>query len=144
LLNSTIKENSNIKKENELYIVKRETLKVKLMNKNIKLILQILEDSESFSYFKEFYLDSLENLKIIMSLLNHNCLRIRIKALCVLYYFFSDIDSRNGKITNVLLMNKQNFEKYFDKFLNDPDVDSEMLEKANFILYQLERLQNNI
>ncbi len=79
-----------------------------------------------------------------MSLLNHNCLRIRIKALSILYYFFSDIDSRKEKIMNVLLMNKQNFEKYFTKFLSDPEVDSEMSEKANFILYQLERLQNNL
>ena len=79
-----------------------------------------------------------------MSLLNHNCLRIKLKALSVLYCFFSEIDYRNEKILNVFLKNKENFEKYFMKFLADSDVDSDISEKGNFILYQLERLQNKL
>lgn len=79
-----------------------------------------------------------------MSLLNHNCLRIKLKALSVLYFFFSEVDSRNEKIKNLLIKNKENFEKYFSKFLADLQIDSDISEKGNFILYQLERLHNNL
>jgi len=107
-------------------------------------MINILEDSDYYTEFKEFYLDSLENVKIIMSLLNHNCLRIKLKALSVLYCFFSEIDYRNEIILNVFLKNKEKFEKYFSKILADSEVDLDISEKANFILYQLERIQNKL
>ena len=67
-----------------------------------------------------------------------------MKALFVVYCFFSEIDYRNEKILNVFLKNKENFEKYFSKILADSDVDLDVSEKANFILYQLERIQNKL
>ncbi len=93
-----------------------------------------------FDNFKEYYLDRIENLKIVMSLMNHTCLRIKVKAMTVLYHFFAEIDLRKEKIQIVLLSNKSNFEKYFTKLLSNED--SDVSEKGNFILYQLERLQN--
>jgi hypothetical protein len=66
-------------------------------------------------------------------------MRIKLKALNILYYFFLDLDLREKKIQNVLLVNKLNFEKYLNKV--NVSEDSDISERVNFILYQLERLQ---
>ncbi len=82
-----------------------------------------------------------------MGLLNHSCLRIKYNSINILYYFLSDIDIREQTIKNMLLKNKNNFEKYFSKLFNNyhTNLNSEYLdisEKSSFILYQLERLEN--
>ena len=75
-----------------------------------------------------------------MNLLNHTCSRIKHSAIDILYLFFIDIDLINQKIKLILLANKNNFENYFMKMLGNKDVS----EKSNFILYQLERLENSM
>jgi len=120
LLNSTITSHANHKNDQDLYFVKRETL---------KLIMVLLENDESFTSFKSFYVNNVDNLKIIMGLLNHSCLRIKEKALDILYHFFVDLESRDRKIQCILFKNKGNFEKYFLINLESTD------EKKNFILF---------
>ena len=110
--------------------MKRETLKI---------VIRILSKDDKFDEFKNYYVSSVDNLKITMGLLNHNCFRIKQKAIYILYYFFIDLDLREKSIQNILLANKNNFENYFDKL---QDSDCEVMEKKTYILYELERLPN--
>jgi hypothetical protein len=114
----------------EYYFVKRETLKI---------LIKILSKEEMFSKFRDFYLSSIDNLKIVMSLLNHSCVRIKFKAIQLLYFFFVDLDLREKNVKSLLLANKNNFENYFDRLQEN---DTDILEKKTYILYELERLQN--
>jgi hypothetical protein len=77
-----------------------------------------------------------------MSLLNHTCNRIKINAITILYNFFVDVDMRERNIKNILLKNKNNFEKYFNKLNTVENLEADVIEKKNCILYELERLQN--
>lgn len=76
-----------------------------------------------------------------MSILNHSCLKIKYKAVDILYYIFLDIEYREPMIRKLLLKNKSNFEKYFETSM-DIFVDEEIIQKRNFILYELEKLNN--
>jgi negative regulator of genetic competence, sporulation and motility len=76
-----------------------------------------------------------------MSLLNHSCNKIKLNALNILYFFFEDIEFRDIDIKNLLLNNKKNFEIFFD-MLCMRIFSSEIYEKKNYILYELERLHN--
>jgi len=125
--------NEKLRKKDENYFVKRDTL---------MFVLYILEDiSHNFEDFKEYYLSRLDDLKVVMALLNHSCARIKIKAVAVLFYFFVDLEYKVDAVKLLLLTNKNNFENYFIKgytCINDADI----TEKKNYILYELERLQN--
>jgi hypothetical protein len=105
----------------------------------MKILIKILSKEEKFSQFRDFYLSCTDNLKIVMSLLNHNCVRIKHKAIHLLYYFFVDLDIREKNVKSILLANKDNFENYFERLQEN---DSDILEKKTYILYELERLQN--
>ena len=102
----------------------------------------MLLNSGDFSQFSEFYYKQIDNLMTIMSLLNHSCSKIKFKAIEILHYYFMDLESRDDRIISLLLNNKVNFEKYFDK-LNETNSDEDVIEKKNFILYELEKLKNN-
>lgn len=77
-----------------------------------------------------------------MSLLNHSCTKIKYKAVEILYYCFFDVENRSDIIKALLLANKLNFEKYFDKLIETYS-DEDLTEKKNFILYELEKLSNS-
>lgn len=95
-----------------------------------------------FLKFTEFYFNQKENLMTIMSLLNHSCSKIKYKAIEILYLCFLDIEYRSDIIKALMLKNKTNFEKYFDK-ITELFQDEDLIEKKNFILYELEKLKNN-
>ena len=76
-------------KAEEYYFVKRETLKI---------LIKILSKEELFSKFRDFYLSGLENLKMVMGLMNHTCVRIKFKAIQLLYFFFIDLDLREKNV----------------------------------------------
>ncbi len=76
-----------------------------------------------------------------MSMMNHSCLKIKYKAVDILYYIFLDIEYREPMIKKLLLKNKLNFEKYFDCSILLFE-DEEIIQKRNFILYELEKLNN--
>jgi len=120
-------------KQQENYFVKRDML---------KLVLALLSNCDFFGNFKEFFLAKIENLKIVMSLLNHTCFRIKLKALNVLFYFFVDLEMKTEMIRCLLKANKVNFENYFCKIEEECLNDADTMEKKNYILYELERLQN--
>jgi len=114
------------------YFVLRDTL---------KFILCILSSNDYFFQFKDYFLSQIDNLKVVMSLLNHNCIRIKFKAINLLFFFFGDLETANENVTALLLANKNNFESYFSKipeYVSDADI----TEKKTYILYELERLQN--
>ena len=77
-----------------------------------------------------------------MSLLNHSCSKIKYKAVEILYCCFLEIEYRSDIIKTLVLANKENFEKYFDK-LTEIFQDEDLIEKKNFILYELEKLKNS-
>lgn len=101
----------------------------------------LLNNDVNFDFFKEYYLSQSMNLKFVMCLLNHSCIRIKYKAIQILHYFFIDLESRDKQIQSILIANKDNFEKYFNKF-DDSTTDSDIIEKKTYILYELERLLN--
>lgn len=76
-----------------------------------------------------------------MSMMNHPCLKIKYKAVDILYYIFLDIEYRNPLIRKLLLNNKSNFEKYFETSINIFE-DEEIIQKRNFVLYELEKINN--
>ena len=76
-----------------------------------------------------------------MSMLNHPCLKIKYKAVDILYYIFFDIEYRDLIVRKLLLNNKLNFEKYFETS-KEIFEDENIIEKRNFILYELEKLNN--
>jgi hypothetical protein len=78
---------------------------------------------------------------MLMGLLNHNCIRIKYKAINLLYCYFIDLELREKQIQTLILANKENFEKYFSKFTEDIS-DTDIIEKKQCILYELERLLN--
>lgn len=81
------------------------------------------------------------NLKMIMIQLNNECHKIKLESLSLLKEFFVDIDSRIEKIKTLILTNKENFYTLFE--LNSVVFDSvESTEIKNFILYELERIDN--
>jgi len=77
-----------------------------------------------------------------MSLLNHSCTKIKYKAIEILYYCFLELEYRSDIIKALVLGNKNNFEKYFDK-ITEIFQDEDLIEKKNFILYELEKLKNS-
>lgn len=80
-----------------------------------------------------------------MSLLNNNCFTIKMKAISILYIYFSDFEQRNISILTVLLKNKNNFEIYLNRIslqIKEQAKFNEYSEKMSFILYQLVRLDN--
>lgn len=77
-----------------------------------------------------------------MGLMNHSCYRIKIKAVILLYYFIEDLEQKNTETKKIILKNKENFEKYFEKLEDDKD-NSDLTEKKNYILYELVRLEND-
>ncbi len=95
-----------------------------------------------YQKFTEYYFNQIENLITIMSLLNHSCLKIKYKAIEIIYCCFLDIETKNNVIKSLFLKNKLNFEKYFDQ-ITESFQDEDLIEKKNFILYELERLQNS-
>jgi len=82
----------NTKKDEQNYLVKRETL---------ILINKILGNS-SFDGFKEYFTNNTSNLKMIMLQLNDDSLKIKFQSTKTLYHFFYDLENKNEK-------NKENF-----------------------------------
>lgn len=102
----------------------------------------LILNSPDYQKFTEYYFNQKENLITIMSLLNHTCSKIKYKAIEILYLCFFDIEYKSEVIKTLVLKNKLNFEKYFDK-LTETFQDEDLIEKKNFILYELEKLKNS-
>lgn len=116
----------------EFYYMKRESL---------IFIEKILNDGE-YEKFTNLYVNSIENLKMVMMQLNNKCEKIVCQAIDILYFFFLDIETKQKSIKMILHTNKQNFYNFFDKNEELILESTEMMEKKNFILYELERLEN--
>jgi hypothetical protein len=125
--------------EDEYYFMKRECL----------ILSEKLLIDPTFEKFNTIYTNDVENLKVIMTQLNNKSKKIMAQAIDVLYFFFLDIENKHQKIKNILHNNKQNFYKFFEKLeetlSSDVEINKnnpELSEKKNFILYELERLEN--
>jgi hypothetical protein len=116
----------------EFYYMKRESL---------IFIEKILIDAD-YETFTNLYVNSTENLKMVMMQLNNKCEKIVCQAIDILYFFFLDIETKHKSIKMILHTNKQNFYNFFEKNEELILESSEMMEKKNFILYELERLEN--
>jgi hypothetical protein len=116
----------------EFYYMKRESL---------IFIEKILIDQE-YEKFTNLYVNSIDNLKMVMMQLNNKCEKIVCQAIDILYFFFLDIETKEKGIKMILHANKQNFYNFFEKNEELFSESTEMMEKKNFILYELERLEN--
>jgi hypothetical protein len=133
LINSAMN-NIHLDTNPNCYFLKRETLR----------FIEKLLEGPIFENFKEYYVNNPENLKMVMTNLGGNGKynKILIQATFVLHYFFQDIESKDKTIRKILHANKQNFYKFFEQNDEIFNSDPEMIEKKNFILYELERLEN--
>ena len=77
-----------------------------------------------------------------MVLLNSKCNKIIAESIDILYYFLYEIENRDSNIKKILHINKENFYKFFELYSIEFNNDQELEEKKNFILYELERLDN--
>lgn len=130
------------KQINEVKSLNSEKLNSYFIIRESLLVLEKLISNERYSKFSEFFTNNVPGLKMTMNGLNHPNMKIQIQALYILYYFLSDLESKDLKIKKILLANKANFEKYFN--LKDSFYDESCQEKKNYILYEMERLENII
>lgn len=73
--------------------------------------------------------------------LNNDCHKIRLEALSLLHEFFLEIENLDEIIITIFLDNKENFYKMFE--INSEIFTSiDSIEKQNFILCELERIDN--
>jgi hypothetical protein len=114
------------------YFRKRESL----------ILIEKFLNSSKYEKFNNFYLNYVENLKMVMTQLNNKCEKIVCQAIDILYFFFSDIEMKEKKIRLILHANKENFYKFFEANENLFKESNELWEKKSFILYELERLEN--
>lgn len=132
-------EQSKNQNDDQLYFIKRETL----------ILIHKLLENPNFEGFSNKYTNNAENLKMIMNLLNNKSHKIIAHAIDVLHYFFLDVENKDNQIKKILHTNKKNFYIFFDKIedilSNDHDFshdNPDLSSKKNFILYELERLEN--
>ena len=95
-------------------------------------------NNSNYEKFNNAFTNNIEILKLIMILMNHKSNQIIIRAITLLNYFFMDIENKNNTIKKMLYSNKENFEIFFSKHSDLTEIE----EKKNFILYELERLGN--
>lgn len=118
----------NTDSDDKYYYMKRESL----------ILLEKIIKNPAYENFSQEFTNNVEILKLVMRLLNNKSNQIVSRALTLLNFFFLDVESKNNKIKHILYSNKSNFEIFFSKHTDLP----EMEEKMNFILYELERLGN--
>lgn len=128
-------------KFDETYLVERDTLVVRNIPDIIKYFqfFRKLIMKQDYKEFRELFLNSRENLKVIMTQLNNDCHKIRIEALTILHEFFVDIDNLDKKLATLILDNKENFYLLFE--LNNENFNEIY---TNFILCELERIDSNL
>lgn len=114
--------------EDKYYYMKRESL----------ILLDKIMNNSNYEKFNNAFTNNIEILKLIMILMNHKSNQIIIRAITLLNYFFMDIENKNNTIKKMLYSNKENFEIFFSKHSDLTEIE----EKKNFILYELERLGN--
>lgn len=118
----------NTDSDDKYYYIKRESL----------ILLEKIIKNPIYENFSQEFTNNVEILKLVMRLLNNKSNQIVSRALTLLNFFFLDVESKNNKIKHILYSNKQNFELFFSKHTDLPEIE----EKKNFILYELERLGN--
>jgi hypothetical protein len=118
--------------EKESYLIKRETL----------IFLNKIFDHNKFYVFKDYFSNDVNNLKMILIHMNDECLKIKLESINLLYHFFVDV--YNEVIMKILLSNKQNFYQFFQELEKElTEENANLIEKRNFIYYELERLENS-
>ncbi len=80
------------------------------------------------------------------------CTKISFLSLNILYYFFNDLQNKNGNIQKLLLSNQENLSEYFklhekemklESMVMLLTIDIELIEIRNFIYYEYQKLENN-
>ena len=114
--------------EDKYYYMRRESL----------ILLDKIMNNPEYEKFNSAFTNNIDILKLIMTLMNHKSNQIIIRSITLLNFFFLDIENRNLAIKQILYTNKENFEIFFLKHTDLTEIE----EKKNFILYELERLGN--
>ncbi|KAF1848599.1 Mo25-domain-containing protein [Cucurbitaria berberidis CBS 394.84] len=115
--------------QSESYVTKRQS---------IKLLGEILLDRANYNVMTQ-YVDSGENLKIIMKLLRDDRKMINYEGFHVFKVFVAN-PNKSMAVQKILISNREKLLRFLPSFLEDRTEDEQFIDEKSFLIRQIEQL----
>ncbi|KTW30440.1 uncharacterized protein T551_01723 [Pneumocystis jirovecii RU7] len=124
------------------YVTKRQSIKVGILSILLSLIMKLLGEillGRSNFNIMTTYIQSSENLKLIMNLLRDRSRNIQFEAFHVFKVFVAN-PNKTKQVLNILMKNKDKLLIFLSNFHNDRKDDEQFNDEKAFLIKQIEAL----